>query len=70
MTVHFGADTGLMTCTQCGCVVVAEVKKGKYVYYHYRAWRRRLQSIFDPGHEAARLQPHAFAEALASQCLC
>ena len=28
------AFTGLMTCVDCGCAVVAEVKKGKYVYYH------------------------------------
>jgi DNA invertase Pin-like site-specific DNA recombinase len=28
------AFTGLMTCTDCGCAVVAEIKKGKYVYYH------------------------------------
>ncbi|MBZ9993160.1 recombinase family protein [Mesorhizobium sp. BH1-1-4] len=28
------AFTGLMTCTECGCAVVAEIKKGKYVYYH------------------------------------
>lgn len=25
---------GLMTCARCGCAVVAEIKKGKYVYYH------------------------------------
>ncbi len=28
------AFSGLMTCTDCGCAVVAEIKKGKYVYYH------------------------------------
>ncbi|PWB81809.1 MAG: recombinase family protein [Methylocystaceae bacterium] len=31
---HEFAFSGLMTCTECGCAVVAEVKKGKYVYYH------------------------------------
>ena len=25
---------GLMTCGHCGCAMVAEIKKGKYVYYH------------------------------------
>ncbi len=25
---------GLMTCGHCGCAMVAELKKGKYVYYH------------------------------------
>lgn len=28
------AFTNLMTCVDCGCAVVAEIKKGKYVYYH------------------------------------
>lgn len=28
------AFSGLMTCARCGCAVVAEIKKGKYVYYH------------------------------------
>ena len=26
--------SGLMTCAECGCAVVAEIKKGKYIYYH------------------------------------
>ncbi|HIJ95560.1 MAG TPA: recombinase family protein [Desulfuromonadales bacterium] len=25
---------GLMTCGHCGCAMVAEIKKGKYIYYH------------------------------------
>ena len=25
---------GLLTCGHCGCAVVAEIKKGKYIYYH------------------------------------
>ena len=25
---------GLLTCARCGCAVTAELKKGKYVYYH------------------------------------
>ncbi len=25
---------GLLTCGQCGCVLTAELKKGKYIYYH------------------------------------
>ncbi|MDG4879219.1 recombinase family protein [Mesorhizobium sp. WSM4935] len=31
---HEFAFTGLMTCAECGCAVVAEIKKAKYVYYH------------------------------------
>lgn len=26
--------SGLMTCAECGCSVVGEIKKGKYIYYH------------------------------------
>ncbi|SNS67480.1 Site-specific DNA recombinase [Sphingomonas laterariae] len=26
--------TGLMTCGHCGCAIVAELKKKKYIYYH------------------------------------
>ena len=28
------AYTGLITCGHCGCQLTAELKKGKYVYYH------------------------------------
>ena len=28
------AFTGLLTCGDCGCSLVAEMKKGKYIYYH------------------------------------
>ena len=26
--------TGLVTCGHCGCALVGEIKKGKYIYYH------------------------------------
>lgn len=28
------AFTGVMTCGHCGCAITAELKKGKYIYYH------------------------------------
>ncbi len=31
---HTFAFTGLLTCDECGCAITAEMKKGKYVYYH------------------------------------
>jgi site-specific DNA recombinase len=31
---HNFAFSGLMTCAQCGCAVVGEIKKQRYVYYH------------------------------------
>ncbi len=30
-TFAFG---GLLTCGKCGCTITAEIKKGKYIYYH------------------------------------
>ncbi|MCK5680182.1 recombinase family protein, partial [bacterium] len=31
---HDWAFRGLLTCGHCGCALTAEIKKGKYVYYH------------------------------------
>jgi site-specific DNA recombinase len=31
---HDFAFTGLVHCGHCGCLMVGELKKGKYVYYH------------------------------------
>jgi DNA invertase Pin-like site-specific DNA recombinase len=31
---HDFAYTGLVRCGHCGCMLVGELKKGKYVYYH------------------------------------
>jgi site-specific DNA recombinase len=31
---HAFAFGGLLFCGKCGCMVTAEIKKGKYVYYH------------------------------------
>ncbi len=31
---HWWAFQGLVSCAHCGCALVAEEKKGKYVYYH------------------------------------
>lgn len=33
-TSHDFLYTGLITCSHCGCQLTAEIKKGKYVYYH------------------------------------
>lgn len=32
-TIDF-AYTGLIRCSHCGCLLTAELKKGKYIYYH------------------------------------
>ena len=31
---HNFALSGMMTCAKCGCAITAEIKKGKYIYYH------------------------------------
>jgi len=31
---HDFAFSGLIVCAQCGCSVVGEIKKQRYVYYH------------------------------------
>lgn len=31
---HEFAFAGLLTCGRCGCTITAEIKKGRYVYYH------------------------------------
>ncbi len=33
------AFTGLITCGHCGCALTAEVKKGRYIYYHCTGFR-------------------------------
>jgi hypothetical protein len=34
VTKHEFTFSGLVNCGHCGCALVAEKKKGKYVYYH------------------------------------
>ena len=31
--------SGVLTCGHCGCAVVGEVKKGKYIYYHCTGYK-------------------------------
>jgi site-specific DNA recombinase len=31
---HDFAFSGLINCGHCGCLLVGEIKKGKYIYYH------------------------------------
>ena len=33
-TKHRHAFAGLLTCGRCGCAITAEMKKGRYLYYH------------------------------------
>ena len=36
---HNFAFSGLITCGHCGCAMVGEIKKGRYVYYHCTGYR-------------------------------
>ena len=38
-TAHDFAFSGMIRCGHCGCSLVAEVKKGRYVYYHCTGYR-------------------------------
>ena len=33
-TKHDFAYRGVLTCGHCGCTITAEIKKGRYIYYH------------------------------------
>ena len=38
---HQFAFSGLIQCGHCGCAVVGEIKKGRYVYYHCSGYKGR-----------------------------
>ncbi|MGD1096109.1 MAG: recombinase family protein [Bryobacteraceae bacterium] len=43
---HDFAFTGLVRCGHCGCMMVGEVKKGRYVYYHCTGNRGKCPERF------------------------
>ena len=40
------AFTGLISCGHCGCALTAEIKKGKYIYYHCTGFRGKCPEKF------------------------
>ena len=40
---HDFAFSGLIACVQCGCSVVGEIKKQRYVYYHCTGYADKCQ---------------------------
>src|SRR3546814_13154065 len=34
------AFTGLITCGHCGCAVVAQMQRGRYIYYHCSGFKQ------------------------------
>ena len=45
-TKHRHAFAGLLTCGLCGCAITAELKKGKYIYYHCTGHRGRCGNTY------------------------
>ena len=60
---HDWSFRGLLTCGHCGCALTAEIKKGKYVYYHCtenkgkcpEKWARE-EEVDDPRIKKGRFQ--------------
>ena len=62
---HDFAYTGLLKCSHCGCAITAELKKGKYIYYHCtggkgncpvpRITEKELEGLFGPLVQAVRI---------------
>jgi site-specific DNA recombinase len=55
---HDFAFSGLVRCGHCGCMLVAEIKKGRYVYYHCT------------GHRGKCPEPYTREELLTEQFAC
>ena len=51
---HEWAFQGLLTCGHCGCAMTAEMKKGKYVYYHCTGNRGKCPEKYVREEEIAR----------------
>ncbi|MPY88377.1 MAG: recombinase family protein [Luteitalea sp.] len=49
------AFTGLVSCGRCGCAVTAEIKKGRYVYYHCTGGRGSCGNTYVREEELSRL---------------
>ena len=59
---HDFAFSGLIECAQCGCAVVGEIKKQRYVYYHCTGYADKCQ-----GNPASCRRKHVREEALEAQ---
>ncbi len=57
---HQWAFQGLVSCGHCGCALTAEIKKGRYVYYHCTGHKGKCNEKFVREEELAK----QFGEAL------
>ncbi len=59
---HDFAFSGLITCHACGCAVVGEIKKQRYIYYHCTRYSDKCQ-----GNPASCRRKHVREEALEAE---
>lgn len=45
---HDFAFSGLINCGHCGCALVGEIKKGKYIYYHCTGHKGKCPEKYTP----------------------
>ena len=45
---HNFAFSGLISCGHCGCAIVGEMKKQRYVYYHCSGYKRKCPEPYRP----------------------
>jgi site-specific DNA recombinase len=57
---HTWAFHGLLSCGHCGCALTAEIKKGRYIYYHCTGYKGRCPERYIREEEIAA----QFGEAL------
>ena len=43
---HDFGFSGLLTCGHCGCALVGEIKKGRYVYYHCTGYKGKCEEPY------------------------
>ena len=58
-TKHRHAFAGIVTCGRCGCAMTAELKKGRYVYYHCTGARGVCGNTYVREEELSRLLAEA-----------
>jgi site-specific DNA recombinase len=59
---HDFAFSGLIACRKCGCAVVGQIKKQRYVYYHCTGYADKCQ-----GNAASCRRKHVREESLEAQ---
>lgn len=50
-TMQFAFGSGLLRCNKCDCLISAQIKKKKYVYYHCTNGKKTCERIYVPEKE-------------------